>query len=147
MEKLWRSYGSIFIHGDSQFRLQLTEKQGLFRCTVSPISPILFLIYIRELFPRIAAKVLSYIDNISLIVTSTSLKKNIRILQKEAEKIFELEAKDAIQFDLVKTELMYFNTRKEAKTASLRLLNGNTAQLKELVRWLSIQFVLGLSFK
>ena len=113
----------------------------------SPISPILFLIYIRELFPRIAAKVLSYIDDISLTVASTSLKKNIRILQREVAKIYELGAKNAIEFDLAKTELMHFTTGREAKTASLKLPNGKVVHPKEVVRWLGIWFDPGLSFK
>jgi hypothetical protein len=113
----------------------------------SPISPILFLIYIRDLFPRISAKVLSYIDDVSLTVASTSLKKNIKILQREAAKIFERGAENAIQFDLAKTELMHFTTGKEAKTANIRLPNGDVKEPKELVRWLGIWFDPGLSFK
>ena len=55
----------------------------------SPISPILFLIYIRDLFPSLALLVwvLLYIDNIALTTSSTSLKKNIRILEREATKL------------------------------------------------------------
>ena len=51
----------------------------------SPISPILFLIYIRDLFPSLASsvQVLSYIDDIALTTSSTSLKRNIRILERE----------------------------------------------------------------
>jgi hypothetical protein len=60
----------------------------------SPVSPILFLIYIRDLFPKLAAKPLSYIDNISLTVASTSLKKNVRILQREVAKIYSLGAQN-----------------------------------------------------
>jgi hypothetical protein len=72
------------------------------------------LIYIRDLFPKLAAKVLSYIDNISLTVILTSLKKNVRILQHEVAKIYSLGADNAIQFDLGKTELMYFTKTKGA---------------------------------
>jgi hypothetical protein len=85
----------------------------------SPISPILFLIYIRDLFPFLASRVLSYMDDIALIVSSTSLKKNVKILEREASKMYELGAKDAIQFDLAKTELLHFSKR--AKTTSLKL--------------------------
>jgi hypothetical protein len=113
----------------------------------SPISPILFLIYVRELFRQIAAKVLSYIDDISLSVASTSLKKNIRILQREVAKMYELRAKNVIQFDLAKTEFMHFTTGKEAKTASLRLPNGEVVEPKETVRWLGIWFDSALTFK
>src|SRR6266478_2145613 len=71
----------------------------------SPISPILFLIYIQDLFKSVAVKILSYIDDIALTVSSTSLKKNIRILEREVTKIYQLGAVNAIQFDLDKTEL------------------------------------------
>ncbi|PVH73133.1 hypothetical protein DL98DRAFT_608538 [Cadophora sp. DSE1049] len=81
----------------------------------SLISLILFLIYIRKLFPRIAAKVLLYIDDISLT-------------------IYKLGAKNAIQFDLVKTELIHFIIGKKAKTTSLKLLNKIIVKLKEVVR-------------
>ena len=42
----------------------------------SPISPILFLIYIRDLFPSLATRVFSYIDDIALVASLISLKKN-----------------------------------------------------------------------
>ena len=80
------------------------------------------MIYIRELFPRLTAKVLSYMDDISLTVASTSLKKNIRILEREAAKIYELGAKNAIQFDLAETELIHFSTGKDAKRPILNYL-------------------------
>ena len=54
----------------------------------SPISPILFLIYIRDLFPTLTTKVFSYIDDIALVVISTSFKKNIKILEREAKKLY-----------------------------------------------------------
>ena len=64
----------------------------------SPISPILFLIYIRELFPSLASSItsLSYIDDIALVVSSTSLKKNIRVLEREVDKLYSLGEKLAI---------------------------------------------------
>jgi len=113
----------------------------------SPISPILFLIYIRDLFPQLAIKVLSYIDDIALIVSSTSLKKNVRILEREVSKMYELGAKNAIQFDLAKTELIHFTKMKLAKSTSLRLPNNEIVKPKELVRWLGVWFDPNLSFK
>ena len=49
---------------------------------------ILFLIYIRDLFPSLAIGVLSYIDDIVLFIASTSLRKNIRILEREVQKLY-----------------------------------------------------------
>jgi hypothetical protein len=80
-------------------------------------------------------------------VSSTSLKKNVKILEREASKMYELGAKDAIQFDLAKTELLHFSKTKRAKTTSLKLPNNEIVKPKELVRWLGIWFDPSLSFK
>lgn len=107
----------------------------------SPISPILFLIYIRDLFTHTnSVKVLSYIDDIALTTSSTSLKKNIEVLEREASKLYELAAKNAIQFDLDKTELIHFYKSKYSKEATLKLPNNTIIEPKELVRWLGIWF-------
>src|ERR1700709_1680788 len=74
----------------------------------SPILPILFLIYIRDLFKLNFIKFLSYIDNILLIVSSKSFKQNIKILEQETKILFELGTKYTIKFDIDKTELIYF---------------------------------------
>ena len=113
----------------------------------SPISPILFLIYIQNLFTSNTVKFLSYIDNISLTATSSSLKRNVKILEREVAKLYELAAQNAIQFDLTKTELLHFTRSKEAKVATLTLPNGEILQSKDLVRWLGIWFDPGLTFK
>jgi hypothetical protein len=80
-------------------------------------------------------------------VASTSLKKNIKILEREVAKLYKLAAKNAIQFDLAKTELLHFTTLKEVKVATLTLLNQEILQSKDVVRWLGIWFDPGLTFK
>ena len=90
---------------------------------------------------------MSYIDDIALIVSSTSLKKNVRILEREVSKMYELGAKNAIQFDLAKTELIHFTKMKLAKSTSLRLPNNEIVKPQELVRWLGVWFDPNLSFK
>ncbi|EFQ85018.1 hypothetical protein PTT_20182, partial [Pyrenophora teres f. teres 0-1] len=49
----------------------------------SPVSPIFFLIYTRDLFPGLQSFNLSYIDDLSLSTSSTSLKKNVKILEQQ----------------------------------------------------------------
>ena len=93
------------------------------------MSPILFLIYIRELFQSSLVRYLLYIDDISITVSSTSFRKNVEILEREATKLYELGAQNAIQFDLAKTKLIYFAKCVDAKGA-LNLLNGETIQPK-----------------
>jgi ribonuclease HI len=115
----------------------------------SPISPILFLIYIRDLFPTLSSSVkdLSYIDDISLSTSSTSLKRNVRILEREVKKLYKLAEDSAISFDLSKTELIHFTSGKEAKRTTLTLPNQEVVEPKEVVRWLGIWFDSKLSFK
>jgi hypothetical protein len=49
-----------------------------------------------------------YIDDIVLVTSSTSLKKNYKILEREASKLYTLGEVSRIEFDLAKTELIYF---------------------------------------
>jgi hypothetical protein len=74
----------------------------------SPISPILFLIYLRDLFKSNSITYLSYADNISLTAVSKSYKKNIAILEREVKNIFELGKVNAIEFDINKIDLIHF---------------------------------------
>ncbi|EDN93481.1 hypothetical protein SS1G_09348 [Sclerotinia sclerotiorum 1980 UF-70] len=104
----------------------------------SPISPILFLIYIRDLFLANSIKYLSYIDDIALTTFSTSWKKNIISLERATKQIYALGKENAIQFDLAKTELIHFSTSKDTKTASIKLPNKEIIQPSTIIRWLGI---------
>ena len=54
----------------------------------SPISPILFLIYIKFLFMKrkssINKRILSYLNDIELVTSSKSIEENYQLLQKLA---------------------------------------------------------------
>jgi len=78
----------------------------------SPISPILFLIYIRNLFQDLESRGISYINNIDLVASSESIEKNCKILKKATIRIFEKGADNLIQFDPEKTELIHFHSKK-----------------------------------
>ena len=111
----------------------------------SPILPILFLIYIRDLFKSANIKFRSYLDNISLTTASKSLKKNIKTLEREVKNIIDLGKKNAISFNIDKTELIYFNNSK--KKPSLELPNGELVSPSKVVKWLGIYFDENLRFK
>lgn len=113
----------------------------------SPISPILFLIYLQGLFKSNTVRFISYIDDIVMIAQSTSFKKNIQILEREATELFKQAKVNAIQFDLSKTELMHFSKEKDAKRKTLHLPNGAEISPKESIRWLGIWFDPCLTFK
>ncbi|KAF7568870.1 hypothetical protein PtrM4_112850 [Pyrenophora tritici-repentis] len=105
----------------------------------SPVSPIFFLIYIRDLFPALQSFQLSYIDDLSLTTSSTSLKKNIRALQKEIATLFAKGEQLDIIFDTSKTELIHFTAKKERIERALILPNNDRIEHKDTVKWLGIR--------
>lgn len=113
----------------------------------SPISPILFLIYIRGLFISPGVKYLSYIDDISITTSSMSYYRNIRVLEREVDRLFLAGQQNAISFDIAKTELIHFSSTKEAKKHCLKLPNDSSIQPKALVKWLGVYFDRNLTFK
>ncbi len=86
----------------------------------SLISPILFLIYIRFLFPKIRAKIddlhaSSYIDDVALYVEGKNIKENAKKLEKAAKIAFTWANENAVQFDDSKSELIHFDSQKKIK--------------------------------
>ena len=79
-------------------------------------------------------KSLSYLDNISFTILFTSLKRNIRILEREVKKLYNLEKESTISFDLSKIKLIHFTLGKEAKSTTLTLPNQEVIELKKVVR-------------
>ena len=111
----------------------------------SPISPILFLLYIRDIIADKAFQ-LSYIDDFSLSVSSTSARKNCKVLEKIVAKLIESAEKQGVSFNPMKTELMHFTTRREPITEGVNVA-GEVVAPKSLVKWLGIWFDPKLSFK
>jgi ribonuclease HI len=113
----------------------------------SPISPILFLIYIRDLFnTKKAVTFISYIDDISISTASKSLKSNTKILKEVVNQIVNLGKKKAIQFDLAKTEIIHFQRTKKV-LPDLHLPSGDIKEATKCTKWLGIWFDNTLSFK
>ena len=111
----------------------------------SPISPILFLIYIRDLFKLANINFRSFLDDISLTTSSNSLKKNIKTLEREVKDIFNLGEKNTISFDIDKTKLIHFDNSKNKP--SLKLPNGAIVLPSKVVKWLGMYYNEKLSFK
>ncbi|KHJ34205.1 hypothetical protein EV44_g0289 [Erysiphe necator] len=113
----------------------------------SPISPMLFLIYISDLFITQDVRCISYMDDIAISTKSTSLRKNTKTLEREVAKIYAKGSQNAIQFDLLKTELMHFTRSKKADTWHVRLPDDVVIAPTQLVRWLGIWFDPSLKFR
>ena len=119
----------------------------------SPVSPILFLIYIRFLFNKrinTSERILSYLDDIGLAVSSNSIEENCQLLQKLAKDLLIKQDQNCMQFDMEKTELIHFHSKRfldlKSELYSIKL-NVIRIQPKNLVKWLGIWLDSKLSFK
>ena len=102
----------------------------------SPISPILFLIYIRNLFYSSSVCYLSYIDDIAIMVASTTSIYNIAILERELAKLYTLGNQSGVEFNLDKTELIHWvNTKKQLPSIKLPIGINKTPKVHGKVAW------------
>jgi ribonuclease HI len=118
----------------------------------SPISPILFLIYLRFLFTTIQQRhpdttTPSYIDDVACLVVGDSEEENCRKLEDIARTAFEWGDNNAVAFDDPKTELIHFHRQRHSPQCSVTLPNGTIIKPSPVVRWLGVFFDRKLSFK
>src|SRR5436189_6315280 len=120
----------------------------------SPISPILFLIYIRFLFVERKSstdeRILSYLDDIKLAVSSKSIEKNYQLLQKLAQDLLIKQQNNCMQFNMEKTKLIHFHSKRsfDLKNKAYSVKIGDSKiQSKDLVKWLGIWLDSKLTFK
>ena len=104
----------------------------------SPVSSILFLIYIRNLFSNLKNMKIrssSYLDDIELVVFSESIERNCLLLKNAAEKLFQLQASNMNQFDMKKTELIHFHSKRFIRSENHPVqIEDNLIKPKNLVR-------------
>src|SRR5690606_653438 len=79
----------------------------------SPVSPILFLIYLKPLFDVLEKKhptlqFPSYINDVGIISTGRTLTTNVRELNSAAKTVFQWAERNAVAFDDSKSELLHF---------------------------------------
>jgi ribonuclease HI len=117
----------------------------------SPVSPILFLIYIQALFKEIKSvqfRIPSYIDDIGIITTGKNAAENCKKLNTVVGKIFNWANQNATAFDKDKTELIHFFEKIEDTTGKTVTLPDRTIVIpKKEVKWLGIWFDKSLTFK
>ena len=121
----------------------------------SPVSPILFLIYISPLFtlmekehPEVTCP--SYIDDICLLVEGDTPEQNATKLEEAVATCFSWGADNAVAFDDPKSELMHFyKARKEIKNpyVSVVLPNGTNIEPSDVQRWLGFWLDWKLTWK
>lgn len=118
----------------------------------SPISPILFMLYIAPLFWLGGLKRrFGYADDIGLLCISLSLQSNSTSLQKDLQEILDWGQAEGITFDPKKSELMHFTRgRNEPSPLNSPQVIAGTHSIKETegpLRWLGVFFDRKLRFK
>ena len=105
----------------------------------SPISPLLFLIYVAPLHSAIPRGVmLSYVDDFSLTVASNSYRTNIRRLQDLFRTLTSRGDRLEVKFSVPKTELIHWRTPSQRSPPSQApiALDGLIFRPAGVVRWL-----------
>jgi hypothetical protein len=122
----------------------------------SPVSPILFLFYLCNLFedlkrPWTIGKLStpSFIDDCALVVTGDSEESNSSYLSRVAGQAFAWAEDNYVQFDDVKIDLMHFHQKPTDYTPNcpVQISTTNIIKPSEILRWLGVWFDRKLSFQ
>ena len=80
----------------------------------SPVSPLLFVIYVSRLHSEIPQGLtLSYVDDFGLTAASTSYRRNMQILQQLYARLTAKGATLGVGFSILKTELIHWPTNRD----------------------------------
>src|SRR6266704_3173807 len=114
----------------------------------SPISPILFMLYLCNIcrLETEGAYSLSYADDFAITVTSNSAKANCKKLEGIALQLMSKAKEAVISFDVSKTELIHFYNKRITIEEGLKLGDIKISP-KPLVRWLGVFLDSKLTFK
>ena len=118
----------------------------------SPVSPLLFLIYVAPFhIPLSRGLVLSYVDDFSLTISSSSYCTNSRSRQEAFERIRAIGHSRKVDFSVLKTEFIHWRTplQRDPPKASRPppvALDGQIFHPTEKLPWLGYWFVPNLAF-
>ena len=110
----------------------------------SPISPLLFVIYVSSLYTYIPnGLTISYVDDFANIVASPSYRTNVRPLQTAFSTLTRRATPGNISFSVPKTELMHWRTPRETQPpCHLPMhLEGQVFYSQNSLKWLGFLFI------
>ncbi|APA15803.1 hypothetical protein SS1G_09342 [Sclerotinia sclerotiorum 1980 UF-70] len=121
----------------------------------SPISPILFMLYIAPIFKMGEDTIkFGYANDVAIVAASKSLSENVKRLTSTVNEILIWGTSEGITFDPGKSELLHFSKRRtEQDPATTPTVNMGDLTIRELangkpyLRWLGILFDKKLTFK
>ena len=123
----------------------------------SPVSPILFLIYISGVFDQVtesnpAITSLSFVDDLGFIAAGFSVKELAKTLGQVAQVVLEWGKFNAVTYDIAKTEAVLFSKsycqrlNKQIAVVNIKIGTEKIKFNKEATRWLGIWFDSQLKF-
>lgn len=112
----------------------------------SPISPILFLLYV-EPFLRLTKGRFGYADDGAMLAVGATTQVVHAKLQKHLDITLAWGQENGVLFDSAKTELQYFHRKRKANDLPLHLPEGLEILPNKATRWLGVFFDRKLSFK
>ena len=111
----------------------------------SPISPILFLLYV-EPFLKLSNRRFGYADDGCLFATGSTLLECQENLQKELDSTLRWGLENGISFDAAKTELQYFHRKNKNREEHPVLFGETVITPNEVTRWLGLLLDRKLTF-
>ncbi|KAL5615657.1 uncharacterized protein BROUX77_001494 [Berkeleyomyces rouxiae] len=116
----------------------------------SPISPILFMLFMSPLFKMpLPCTLRGYADDGCLVNSDSSLEGNCSVLSRSLELVDSWCTDNGMALDLTKSELLHVTRKRHGQNPSLRLPNGSTLEAvspRETLRWLGVRWSRNLSF-
>jgi hypothetical protein len=119
----------------------------------SPVSPILFAIYISGIFKEIEEEVmdatgLSFVDDISWLATGKDVMEITKHLEACGKAAKTWAARNAVEFDMIKTDSVLFTKKEKRADMAIDLGDGIRVQYnKGATRWLGFWLDSALNFK
>lgn len=123
----------------------------------SPVSPILFMLYIASLLKRKTSPVLTrygYADDIALLAKGDSSSLNCTILADEWGRALQWGQDNGVTFDFGKSELIHFSRKRNEKHPALTVVKPDLTSYtvyakssKQSLRWLGVFFDSRFTFK
>jgi ribonuclease HI/endonuclease/exonuclease/phosphatase family metal-dependent hydrolase len=120
----------------------------------SPVSPILFMLYLAPLFHMGTPKDrFGYADDVALLATSLSLATNSTALSDSLQEALDWGATEGITFDPDKSELLHFSRRRldqdptSTPAVSAGSFSVSEESIRPYLRWLGVLFDKKLTFK
>lgn len=147
-EQLLTWTASFFDHRKANIRLdgQLSQTLDL-KCGLpqgSPVSPILFLLYVEPLI-KLTKKRFGYADDVALLETGKSLEDVRGRLQKSLDMSLQWGLDNGITFEPSKTELQYFHRKRKYEEPSISM-GEHSITPNDSTKWLGITFDRKLQF-